>query len=232
VLTYQNELIDALYSSTTGGITAPFNDVWNGPTRPYLRAVVDSVANLWDLSQRSLADEQNFRAFINQRQGFNEEGWNMFRWREESSLTQITQDLQKYLRGNKHPLANFTTVQRVQVTMRSPAGRVQKMLVQTDLGPIELEKDDLLNAFYAPNSTLFYLEPMYGANKILKGYAFVGGGLGHGVGLSQTGSYRLGKLGWTSQKILEFYYPGTQLQTINDTLTFWRNPTQAGGSRS
>lgn len=232
VLTYQNELIDALYSSTTGGVTAPFNDVWNGPTRPYLRAVVDSVSNLWDLSRRSLADEQNFRAFISQRQGFNEEGWNMFRWREESSLTQITQDLQKYLRGNKHPLANFTTVQQVQVTQRSPAGRVQKMLVQTDLGSIELEKDDILNAFYAPNSTLFYLDPMYGPNKALKGYAFVGGGLGHGVGLSQTGSYRLGKLGWTSQKILEFYYPGTQLQTINDTLTFWRNPNQAGATRS
>jgi peptidoglycan hydrolase-like amidase len=30
VLTYQNELVDALYSSTSGGITAAFSDVWDG----------------------------------------------------------------------------------------------------------------------------------------------------------------------------------------------------------
>jgi len=34
VLTYQNQLVDALYSSTTGGITAAFSDVWNGADRP------------------------------------------------------------------------------------------------------------------------------------------------------------------------------------------------------
>lgn len=232
VLTYQNELVDALYSSTTGGITAPFSDVWNGAPRPYLRAVVDSAANIWDLSRRSLADEQNLRAFMTQRKGFNEEGWDMFRWREESSLAQLTQDLKKYLQGNKHPLANFTTIQQIQVTGRSPAGRVQKMVAQTDLGAIELEKDDILNAFYAPNSTLFYLDPIYGANKVLKGYAFVGGGLGHGVGLSQTGSYRLGRLGWTSRQILSFYYPGTQIQPISQSLTFWRAPASQAAPRS
>ena len=225
VLTYQNELVDALYSSTTGGVTAPFNDVWNGAPRPYLRAVVDSAASIWDLSRRSLADEQNLRAFITQRKGFNEEGWDMFRWREESSLVQLTQDLKKYLQGNKHPLANFTAIQQLQVTQRSPAGRVQKMVAQTDRGAIELEKDDILNAFYAPNSTLFYLDPIYAANKVLKGYAFVGGGLGHGVGMSQTGSYRLGRLGWTSGQILSFYYPGTQIQPISQALTFWRAPS-------
>jgi SpoIID/LytB domain protein len=109
---------------------------------------------------------------------------------------------------------------------------VQKMVVQTDLGAVELEKDDILNAFYAPNSTLFYLDPIYAANKVLKGYAFVGGGLGHGVGLSQTGSYRLGRLGWTSQQILSFYYPGTQIQPISQALTFWRAPSSQAAPRS
>jgi SpoIID/LytB domain protein len=222
VLTYQNELVDAVYSSTTGGVTAPFHDVWNGWERPYLRAVVDSANQVWNLSQKTLADEKNFRAFIKLRKGFNEEGWDMFRWRVESSMTELTQDLQSYLNGLKHPLANFKTIQQIQVTRRSPAGRVLQMQVQTDRGVIELEKDDILNAFYAPNSTLFYLDPVYATGKVLKGYAFVGGGLGHGVGLSQTGSYRLGKLGWTSQRILSFYFPGTQLQPINSAITFWK----------
>jgi SpoIID/LytB domain protein len=225
VLTYRNELVDAVYSSTTGGITAPFNDVWDGPARPYLRAVVDSVGNVWDLSRWSLANEQNFRLFISRRQGFNETGWDMFRWREESKLPDMTRDLQRYLQGIKSPMGNFNTLQQVQVLQRSPSGRVLKLAAQTDRGVVELEKDNILNAFYAPNSTLFYLDPIYAKDKkTLKGYAFVGGGFGHGVGLSQTGSYRLAKLGWSSDRILNFYYPGTQLQPISEAITFWRDP--------
>lgn len=223
VLTYENELIDAVYSSTTGGITAPFHDVWRGWDRPYLQAVVDSVSNLWDLARRPLSNEQNFRAFISQRKGFNEEGWDMFRWRRSSSLLEMNQELNSYLQRIRHPMANFKTIQQVRVAQRSDAGRVLKLAVTTDRGPLELEKDDVLNAFDAPNSTLFYLEPLYGPSKTLKGYAFVGGGLGHGVGLSQTGSYRLGQLGWSSSRILNFYYPNTRLQPISRAITFWRD---------
>jgi len=231
VLTYNNELVDAVYSSTTGGITAPFNDVWQGPERPYLKAVVDAVNNPWDLSRKSLADEQNFRQFIQQKQGFNETGQsNKFRWRIEERLEQLSQELRDYLRSKQHPLAGFKAMQQIQVSQRSPAGRVLKLQITTDQGRVELEKDDILNAFQAPNSTLFYLEPLYGAGRSLLGYAFVGGGLGHGVGLSQTGSYHLGDLGWSSDRILRFYYPGTQLQRLNESIVFWRDPHAAASA--
>lgn len=261
VLTYQNELVDALYSSTTGGVTAPFSSVWNGPDRPYLQAVVDSVNNIWDLSRQSLADEANFRAFISRRSGFNEDGWDMFRWRIESSLTEISGDLRSYLQNKQHPLANFTRVVDLKVLERSSGGRVQRLSVTTDRGEVILEKDEILRALYAPNSTLFYLDPIYeqpqsqsppqkpihlqpaqvnpGSNatptpnpnpqatpsRTLKGFAFVGGGLGHGVGMSQTGAYHLGDLGWTNDRILSFYYPGTQLQLLNTSITFWQEPS-------
>jgi SpoIID/LytB domain protein len=105
----------------------------------------------------------------------------------------------------------------MQVVQRSPGGRILKLAVQTERGNLILEKDEIRSAFSAPRSTLFYLEPLFnqakGENKTLWGYAFVGGGLGHGVGLSQTGAYSLAKLGWTSDRILNFYYPGTQIQT-------------------
>jgi SpoIID/LytB domain protein len=263
VLTYQNELVDALYSSTTGGITAPFGDVWNGPDRPYLKAVVDSVQNLWDLSSRPLSDEANFRAFIAQQSGFNEDGWDMFRWRTESTLTEISNDLREYLRNRQSPLANFTRIEELRVVERSPAGRVVKLEARTDRGTITLEKDEVMRALYAPNSTLFYLEPLYqdaATNKTfepaspnntfskegiaqaptaqptpqprLRGYAFVGGGLGHGVGMSQTGAYNLGDLGWSSTRILNFYYPGAQVQPLNSSIVFWRDPSSLSGIQS
>ncbi|MGB3493043.1 MAG: SpoIID/LytB domain-containing protein [Elainellaceae cyanobacterium] len=283
VLTYRNELIDALYSSTTGGITAPFSHVWNGSDRPYLRAVIDSVNNLWDLSARPLSNEQNFRAFMNLSSGFNEEEWDTFRWRREGTLESLADDLRKYLRVVQHPLVNFTRLERLEVTERAPSGRVQTLVAMTDLGAIELKKDEVVRALYPPRSTLFYLEPTFqaqasnptepgirpisssaaagaavavaanaqdtdpseesleGSSKstpdgaaldkqnptpVLKGYTFVGGGFGHGVGMSQTGAYRLGELGWSSDRILDFYYRGSELKVLNEEIVYWREPNQ------
>lgn len=212
VLTYQNQLVDAVYSSTTGGVTAAFSDVWNGADRPYLQPVVDAASGIWNLSSQSLANEENFQQFISLRQGFNETGWGLFRWNKESSIEQITKDLQRYLQVNNSPMASFKTIQQLGVVQRSPSGRILKVVVQTDQGAFALEKDEVRNAFSAPRSTLFYLKPLNKGKKALWGYAFVGGGFGHGVGLSQTGSQKLAQLGWSSSRILNFYYPGTQLQ--------------------
>lgn len=229
VLTYQNELVDALYSSTTGGVTAPFQDVWEGEARPYLQPVIDAAPNqVWSLTRRSLGDEQSFRAFINLRQGFNEASQKHFRWREEATIPEITKTLKTYLQQQKHPLANFQTLGQIAVTKRSAAGRVQQVTVQTNLGPVQLAKDEIIRAFEPPRSLLFYLEPRYQPDgKTLKGYAFVGGGLGHGVGLSQTGAYRLGELGWSSAKILQFYYPGTQVEPLSTVTAAAPSPTPA-----
>ncbi|NEO07552.1 MAG: SpoIID/LytB domain-containing protein [Moorea sp. SIO1F2] len=225
VLTYNNELVDALYSAATGGISAPFSDVWNGSERPYLKAVVDSPYSLWNLSQKSLADEQNFREFMNLKQGFNEtDNSYLFRWKYNNSLKQVTSHLQRYLKKTKHPLANFTTIEHMEVVERSPAGRVLKMAVTTDRGILELSKNEARSAFGPPRSTLFYVDPIYDkANQTLKGFVFVGGGFGHGVGFSQHGSQNLAKLGWSAEKILSFYYPGTQIQPLNNSIIFWQN---------
>lgn len=61
--------------------------------------------------------------------------------------------------------------------------------------------------------------------KTLTGYRFIGGGLGHGVGMSQTGAYRLARMGWSYQQILAFYYRGTKLQTLGrDAIAYEPQP--------
>ena len=144
----------------------------------------------------------------------------------------LNKDLRNYLQEKKNPLANFKTIQEIKVIERSDAGRVITVRVKTDRGTVVLRKDEILQAFYAPLSTLFYLDPIYGADKKLKGYAFVGGGYGHGVGLSQTGSHRLAKLGWSSDRILKFYYQGSQIQPLNDSIIFWQDPRAIGKSQN
>ncbi len=224
VLTYNNELVDALYSSTTGGVTAKFSDVWNGEERPYLKAIIDSPQpNIWNLSQKSLADETTFRQFISLKNGFNETGRRVFRWRRQSSIEDLNKDLRTYLERKKHPLADFNTILEMKVTERSPSGRVLALTVWTDQGVLVLKKNEARSAFGPPRSTLFYLEPVYDENQQLTAYMFVGGGFGHGVGLSQFGSYNLANLGWSAQQILSFYYPGTEIQKLNESIVFWQD---------
>lgn len=218
VLTHNNELVDALYSSTTGGVTAYFSDVWNGEDRPYLRPVVDAATNIWDLSKKNLADENNLRQFINLKQGFNESKWDVFRWSKQTSLEDITKDLQKFLRAKKSPYSKFKTIEAMAVTKRSNSGRILELAVKTDIGVFTLHKDEVRSAFAAPRSTLFYLQPLNKGTPGIWGYAFIGGGLGHGVGLSQTGAQNLAKLGWPSAKILQFYYPGTELKILGNEI--------------
>jgi len=224
VLTHNNELIDALYSAATGGVTARFEDIWDGEPRPYLQPRIDAPRPFWNLSQQSLADENNFRRFMALKQGFNESDNRHFRWEKESSIESLTADLNRYLERIKHPLAGITRIVRMEVTARSASGRILTLAVQTDKGTVELQKTEARSALGPPRSTLFYLEPVLDSDRAIDGYRFIGGGFGHGVGLSQYGSYNLAKLGWTSAQILSFYYPGTTLELLNDSTVYYRNP--------
>ncbi|MBD2138916.1 SpoIID/LytB domain-containing protein [Anabaena sp. FACHB-1237] len=218
VLSYKNELVDALYSSTTGGVTANFSDVWDGEDRPYLKPVIDSPNNIWNLASQDLSQEENLQKFLSLKDGFNETGWDVFRWNKETDIERITKDLQKFLRSTKNSYANFQKIIAMSVIKRSASGRILKLAVKTDIGTVILEKNDVRSAFYAPVSTLFYIRPLNKGGKDIWGYAFIGGGLGHGVGLSQTGAQNLAKLGWNYHKILQFYYPGTEVKVLNQNI--------------
>jgi len=222
VLTYDNELIDALYSSTTGGVTAGFADTWNGAERPYLKPVIDAPRAFWDLVKYPLNNEKAFRHFISLTKGFNETGISsLFRWNKNRSITDLNQDLRRYLQKTRHPLADFNTIKSMEVQRRSPSGRILTLKIETDQGTIQLHKNEIRSALEPPRSTFFYLQPIYNDAKKLKGYGFIGGGFGHGVGMSQYGSYNLAKLGWSAKEILAFYYPQTKLQPLNNTIVFW-----------
>ncbi len=223
VLTYQNELVDALYSSTTGGVTAAFDDAWNGSQRPYLQPVIDAPQPIWDLAKYPLSNEKLLRQFLSLSKGFNETGRSVFRWNKTRTIFDLNQDLRKYLTKTHHPLANFTTIKEMQVHKRSPSGRILTLTIKTDKGKLQLHKNEIRSALEPPRSTLFYLEPIYdnvNAQK-LQAYRFVGGGFGHGVGLSQYGSYNLANLGWSAKEILAFYFPQTQIQPLNNSIILY-----------
>ncbi|MEN9202709.1 MAG: SpoIID/LytB domain-containing protein [Thermostichus sp. DG_1_6_bins_120] len=216
VLTYNGELVDAVYSSTNGGVSAAFEDVWDGDPRPYLRVQVD-VAHQPGQSL-DLREESSFQAFLAQRQGFNEVGVSrLFRWELAQSLDELNAQLragQEYL---GIPMPEWTGIGGMRVLERSASGRVQALQLdlETAAGPhsITLHKDQVRLAFPRLYSTMFRVEPWQQGEQLM-GYRFIGGGFGHGVGLSQYGSYTLARQGFSPAQILNFYFPGTTLASL------------------
>ncbi len=223
VLTYDGQLVDAVYSSTSGGVTADFTHIWDGDPRPYLQSRPDTLLQNPPVGTLDLSREDHFRQFLGWRSGFNENGVSYyFRWREDQPLDKLTDNLrenQKYLGIAIPP---YEEIIGLEVLERSPSGRVQAMrldLQQRDgnLTSVTLRKDEILLGLRATYSLLFAIDPLH-TDGDLSGYRFTGGGLGHGVGMSQYGSYTLARRGLNAINILSFYYPGTAIAPLTPTL--------------
>jgi stage II sporulation protein D len=48
-----------------------------------------------------------------------------------------------------------------------------------------------------------------------------GGGLGHGIGLCQTGALAMARAGRNNRQILEHYYPATRIQSLPHAREDW-----------
>ncbi len=106
-----------------------------------------------------------------------------------------------------------TKVTGLYITGRDPSGRVRSFRV---LGTKEREitgEDFRIIigrelGWNGIKSTLFEMEEDGGD------FIFSGRGLGHGVGMSQAGAIELSKMGYDYKEILEFYFPKTEIESI------------------
>ena len=203
VLSFGNEPIHAVYHATNGGISAGFEEVWSGEARPYLQARPDGPSAF---AQRFAVPLPATLLPGLLSQGGSAYGADhpRFRWQRRLTGAQIGQDLAR----SGGP--SIGTPLRLKVLERGPSGRVVALAVEGSAGERVLRLDAIRRTFRQLPSTLFELVPD-GAGA----WRFVGGGFGHGAGLSQAGAIDLAARGWSLTRILEHYYPGTDLRPIS-----------------
>ena len=63
-------------------------------------------------------------------------------------------------------------------------------------------------------SAFIMLEPKL-KEDVVTGYKVIGGGFGHGVGMSQNGAKNMAGVGMTCEDILTFFYPGITVKTLD-----------------
>ncbi|HLM66786.1 MAG TPA: SpoIID/LytB domain-containing protein [Longimicrobium sp.] len=220
VATYNGQLIEALFFSTSGGATANNEDVYNSAPVPYLRGVIDhqrgNAGNVLD----SLKNAHGAQKLRGKRNGDFEGDWSRYhRWSFEWTADEISAVISAYA---GQPVGK---VLAINVLERGPSGRVLRIEYVTEAGTFTHTRDAIRSSlrYIDANgnranllSTLFFVEPVIDkrANQdVLTGFVVYGGGFGHGVGMSQTGAVSMAERGATFEEILKHFYTGIELET-------------------
>jgi SpoIID/LytB domain protein len=220
-------LIEALYSSTSGGWTANSEDVFTA-TLSYLRGVPDhergqALSHVPTLDVfRNHGNPTNLRNHAN---GDFEADWSIYhRW-----YVHWTKEEMRQVAGrvNSATFVDPGEVYAINVVSRSSSGRVLEIQFVTQRrGTLISRKDAVRSALRyvtyntagqmvlnSLRSTLVYVEPEIDPKtKAVVGWEAWGGGWGHGTGMSQTGAVGMAEKGHTWEEILGHYYQGVVLE--------------------
>jgi len=122
-------------------------------------------------------------------------------------------NLEKILKNNGFKIGKIYSI--VPLTF-DEGGRVQKLRIQYSDSNIKkylvLKGNDFRNLIGTDKlrSTLFKVK------RDGDYFIFTGRGRGHGVGMCQQGAKVMAEEGFTTEEILKFYYPGTEIKKISD----------------
>ena len=227
VATYNSGLIDALYSSTSGGFTANSEDVFANRFE-YLRGVPDHergealehVPTL-DVFRRH-GNPTNLRNHAN---GDFEADWSVFhRWYVHWTNEEMRQVVGRVQSAS---FIDPGEIYSITITERSSSGRAFRIVFETEKrGTLTATKDAIRSALRyvtynssgamvlnSLRSTLVYLEPEIDPKtKAVIGWEAWGGGWGHGTGMSQTGAVGMAEKKHSYEEILRHYYQGAVLE--------------------
>jgi stage II sporulation protein D len=111
-------------------------------------------------------------------------------------------------------------IMEMQLTGTESTVRVQtEFNIRTLLAPrnslVFLHNGNTLNGWAMMPSAFFTMEIERDSSGVLTAVTFIGGGHGHGVGMSQNGAKVLLDMGYHYRDVLMHFYPGTEITQIN-----------------
>ncbi|MFM2158488.1 MAG: hypothetical protein RLZZ124_962, partial [Cyanobacteriota bacterium] len=199
VLAWQQRPIHAVYHASNGGVAAGYEEAWLGPALPYLRPFLDAADAVAKANPLPLSEAVGLPRLLQGGGRVHGAAHPLFRWSRRLDRGQIERALGPAAAG-------IGSLQQVRVVERGPSGRVVRLALRGSAGEVVLQRDAIRRTLRALPSTLFLLSAQGGGT-----WRFDGGGFGHGAGLSQAGAIDLAARGWSTERILRHYYPGTTL---------------------
>ena len=217
VITHQDEICDARYSKACGGITEDFDTAWDNKRVPYLRSISDASvphrpvtteeeASAWILSNpEAYCGTKDERLLEKILPDFDRETKGFFRWRVETSRT----ELEEILREKSG--FDLGTLQEIVPLRRGPSGRISRLRIVGSKRSVVVGKELEIRRWLSRSH-------LYSSAFIVKEeaerFVFHGAGWGHGVGLCQIGAAVMATRGFSAEAILKHYFKGTQMKRI------------------
>ena len=214
ILTYEGEVVEAYYFSTSCGHTTDAV-IWGGGNLDYIKGkLIDGGdANL------VLDTEEKFSEFIKNKsfESYDME-YEWYRWEVQFSSDTINRLLKKAGLYDKPG-----DVTDIEVIERGTGGIVNKLQITGDKGSVIIEKEYTIRQFLCPDgleivrndnttvtnfsllpSAYFIIEEVY--EEGVQVYHIYGGGFGHGVGMSQKGAKAMVDSGLLYDEVLAYFY--------------------------
>ncbi|MFZ3578444.1 SpoIID/LytB domain-containing protein [Virgibacillus sp. DJP39] len=221
VITYKDQLINAFYSASNGGVTENNTHVWGEKPMSYLPIKEDPYdpVHPWVFT---LHQTQIKLKDIN---WDNPDWWGETEEKDEPTTSSMKRWLQKkgytgdikILSIPHFELSNQTLKSGRRVKGSITIEFLQRLVEGTVLfQQLELKDVRLDNVRPLIGGLLFksyFIDSLKESDGV---YTMKGKGFGHGVGMSQWGAHYMGLKGKTYKQIIQFYYPKTSIMELTD----------------
>jgi stage II sporulation protein D len=217
-LVHNNEICDARFSKSCGGISEPFHTTWAETPIAYLQPVPCSATHTYaPLTTEQEAEQwilSSPEAFCNTTDGnilrqilpsFDQETTDFFRWSVRYSTAELSELIAK-----KSGI-DFGTVTDLIPMQRGPSGRITRLRIEGTKKTLIVGKELEIRRWLSKShlySSAFIVQ------KEQNGFMLRGGGWGHGVGLCQIGAAVMAVKGFTAEQIVKHYFHGSELKKV------------------
>ncbi|NJK98778.1 MAG: SpoIID/LytB domain-containing protein [Bacteroidales bacterium] len=224
-LMHNNNICDARFYKSCGGITESFRKTWEPVNHSYLQAIVDNpqAPLSYDLDLTNEAAAQHWirtspEAFCNTHDkkvlsqvlnDYDQETTDFYRWKVVYSQEKIAELI------SRKTGKDFGAIIDLEPVERGKSGRLMKLkIVGSKLTLIigkELQIRKVLSESHLYSSA-FVVDRININNGIPDEFILTGAGWGHGVGLCQIGAAMMGEKGYSFGEILDHYFKGAELK--------------------
>lgn len=221
LLTYEGQCADAFYFSTSCGHTTD-GTIWGASLNdvPYL----SGVAVREDGGKLDLTSNDDFAQFIKSTPESYEDGYAMYRWSTKLTSRQL-----------EEKVSDIGTITKLTMKKRSTGGIGEVLVIEGTGGSREIvgeskirstlghpqlvikkKNGETVNGWSSLPSAFITIERSEPDSDQVTTFTIYGGGFGHGVGMSQNGAQGMAKAGKNYREILEFFYGGAEVTSMEE----------------
>jgi SpoIID/LytB domain protein len=230
VLAFDEELCDARFSKSCGGMTESYDAAWEDSRFRYLAVSYDGeeFPAGFDLPLSNEANAERWirnspPAFCNTTDtrilgkilpNFDQETTDFYRWRARLEQDELRELLQAKLG------IDFGAVHKIEAVERGASGRIVRLRIVGERETMVIGKELEIRRALSPShlySSAFVVESEGAEGGAPAAFNLIGAGWGHGVGLCQIGAALMAERGYDFRRILEHYYRGTRLYGLYST---------------